>query len=381
MMPAPKCTPALPSSLSSQPTLHVSVSSSLPSLNPAMAAPPSYSSSSSVLPVAKELSYREVPAELQLSLQLALEWAVNCRPSNIITFMKVFFNDERDNATKELKTLAHALHAIPLVLHREAALKDYACTIYCHYNMIANPSNSQLSLKSNINSLLLQKSGLAVGGVRIDNNRSNILYNSIYNGMKCDYFDPVTIVDNIMEKISGSSLSLNDSVLNYSAKFNHSFPIVDTQDFKSFINYLRVPVACFLANEWLKGVLKDYHEYNPHNSSNDGGGGSNSSSSGSSISSSIILSTPTKDRDFLGNKLNLLSYLRNKLAYTSLEEAVNFSTGWHADDHQKWSTLLFQVLENPNYTSKLSTFQDLCNIFIIEAGAATIAGFTGNGTN
>ena len=330
------------------------------------------SSSSSLMlsQAAKEAVYREVPAELQISLQSALEWSLNCRPHNAVTYLKVFFDDERDNATKETKALAHALHAIPLVLHREAALRDNACSIFCHYNLVGSSGSSQSALKVSNSFLSIQKGLSGVGGLKVDN-RSNLLYNSIYQSMKCSYFQPLPVVDSIMEKISGSASSLNDTILSYSAKFNQLFPVIDTQDFKSFINFLSVPVACHLANEWLKVIFRDYHEYN----SQSGSDGS-SCGGGNTISSSITLNTP-RDSDFLGNKLNLLNYLRKKLTYTSLEEAVNFTTCWNVEDHQKWSSLLFQVLESTTYGSKLSSFQDVHNVFAIEVGVAVIAGFTG----
>ncbi len=272
--------------------------------------------------------------DLLATVQNLVDFSLTCRPTDVIAFGKRFYNDELQGKSIDERSALHATHALPYLLCQSTSFQSFLCTLFCYHNFMALVDSKSMNIK-----------------------KYQIL-NSIYNGMRSDFFQPIPIIDNIVSKLCGMTGSIHEDYKIYgSVAMDGNFNEYIINDFQSFQSFFEIPIGSFYVTLWLRYVLKEFDETNYVL-----GNVVNVQKTGGSLGSDSSFVFGEKVE--MSNKPLLTAFIkRNSLINSELNKRIQVY--WSADNHKKWTALLLQVLEGSKYT-KFNTYGDLFNILVLE---------------
>lgn len=274
--------------------------------------------------------------DLLATVQNLVDFSLTCRPTDVIAFGKRFYNDELQGKSIEERSALHATHALPYLLCHSTSFQSFLCTLFCYHNFMALVDSKSMIIK-----------------------KYQIL-NTIYNGMRSDFFQPIPIIDNVVAKLCGLAGSLNEDYKIYgSIAMDGNFNEYIINDFQSFQSFFEIPISSFYITLWLKCILKEFDETNYVL-----GNVINGQKVATAVAGVTEGSFALWDKVEITNKALLIAFIkRNSINNTELNKRVQVY--WTTEKHKRWTTLLLQVLESSKYT-KFNTYGDLFNILVLE---------------
>jgi len=273
--------------------------------------------------------------DLLETVQNLIDFSLTCRPTNVVAFGKRFYDDELQGKSADERSALHATHALPYLLYQSTSFQSFLCTLFCYYNFMALVDSKSMKVK-----------------------KYQIL-NSIYNGMRSDFFQPIPIIDSIVSKLCGITGSIHEDYKIYgSISMDGNFNEHLITDFQSFQSFFEIPIGGFYITLWLNYVLKEFDETNyvlgnVFHAQKPAGGSLRADGSFAAVNKVEI-----------SNRSLLIAFIkRHSISNTELNKRVQVY--WSSENHKKWAALLLQVLEGSKY-AKFTTYGDLFNILVLE---------------